>query len=340
MWITGTNRYGPVFAPDTGGAGGTGGDSGGDGGSPGGDAGGGAGDAGGGSAADRLAGDSGGDAGGGAGDAGGKTEPFDGEAAFSLWMEGAPEALKSNPAIARHKSIEGMASALANAQALIGGEKLPKPKGPDDTEALDAIYSALGRPEDPSGYEFQGYEPKGGFSDMDKSFHQAMAPKLHEAGISPAQLDVLVPAFSEFFEAQQGSVGEAQKQADARAESELRSEWGAAYDQKMQAAKASAVALGMTTEDIDAMEQGAGFVSTMKVFANIQDKIGEGGLPTGDGQATFGAMTPSAAKARLVEVNASLSEFAGKMNIGRDPKYKALRQEAADLQKMIHPEDK
>lgn len=49
--------------------------------------------------------------------------------------------------------IERLANGYLNAEKLIGGDKLPMPKGDDDTEGYERIYKALGRPDEADGYE-------------------------------------------------------------------------------------------------------------------------------------------------------------------------------------------
>ncbi len=70
------------------------------------------------------------------------------------WRDTLPEDIRGDEGLSKFDNAKDEAERLANlsrsyvnAQKMIGGDKLPKPKGPDDKEALDAVYTALGRPE-------------------------------------------------------------------------------------------------------------------------------------------------------------------------------------------------
>lgn len=80
----------------------------------------------------------------------GQTQPT----ALPAWRNGLPEDIRADEGLSKFDAIKDdaernamLARSYVNAQKMIGGDKLPKPKGPDDKEALDAVYTALGRPE-------------------------------------------------------------------------------------------------------------------------------------------------------------------------------------------------
>jgi hypothetical protein len=68
------------------------------------------------------------------------------------FMEMIPEELREHPSLSPIKDVGNLARSYVNAQRLIGSDKIPLPKNPTD-EDLDNIYSKLGRPETPEGYE-------------------------------------------------------------------------------------------------------------------------------------------------------------------------------------------
>ena len=69
------------------------------------------------------------------------------------FMEMIPEELRQHPSLSPIKDVGNLARSYVNAQRLIGSDKVPLPKNPTE-EDLDNIYSRLGRPETPQGYEF------------------------------------------------------------------------------------------------------------------------------------------------------------------------------------------
>ena len=68
------------------------------------------------------------------------------------FMEMIPEELREHPSLSPIKDVGNLARSYVNAQRLIGSDKVPLPKNPTE-EDLDNIYSKLGRPETPEGYE-------------------------------------------------------------------------------------------------------------------------------------------------------------------------------------------
>ena len=68
------------------------------------------------------------------------------------FIEMIPEELREHPSLSPIKDVGNLARSYVNAQRLIGSDKIPLPKNPTD-EDLDNIYSKLGRPETPEGYE-------------------------------------------------------------------------------------------------------------------------------------------------------------------------------------------
>ena len=69
------------------------------------------------------------------------------------FMEMIPEDLREHPSLSPIKDVGNLARSFVNAQKLIGADKIPFPTNPTE-EDLSNIYSRLGRPETPEGYEF------------------------------------------------------------------------------------------------------------------------------------------------------------------------------------------
>ena len=53
------------------------------------------------------------------------------------WLDDLPDDLKTAPSLARYSSKEALARGYLNAEKMIGSEKVPIPKDPNDTEAWD-----------------------------------------------------------------------------------------------------------------------------------------------------------------------------------------------------------
>lgn len=80
----------------------------------------------------------------------------------------------------------------------------------------------------------------------------------------------------------------------------LQKEWGAAYEQNMNQAKAAAREFGIAPEVLDTIEKAAGFSTVMKAFSKIGGAIGESKFA--GGKPANAVMTPSQAVAQIGEL--------------------------------------
>lgn len=200
-----------------------------------------------------------------------------------------------------------------NLEKLFGADKagntvmLPKPDAPQ-TE-VDAFYNRLGRPAEPAGYKIQ--VPDG----SPREFADGAAAKMHELGLSQKQGEAIGLWYNEQAKAAmdgQAAQREQQFQADDVA---LKTEWGAAFTQKLADAQAAARGLGLQPADIDALQQVRGHKWTMDLLAKIGSKTGEADFVTGSSKAPFSAaLTPGQAKARIAELKADKNWVARYLN--------------------------
>ena len=147
------------------------------------------------------------------------------------FMEMIPEDLREHPSLSPIKDVGNLARSFVNAQKLIGADKIPFPTNPTE-EDLSNIYSRLGRPETPEGYEFA---TDGNVITEDVAAEYAGVA--HKLGLSPKQAAGILDYYK-------GSVGQtteemeqlAQEQAE-QTTNELKREWGNSFESKVAAAK-------------------------------------------------------------------------------------------------------
>lgn len=177
-------------------------------------------------------------------------------------------------------------------------ERLLKlPEKLDDAEAMAAVFTRLGRPETPEGYELpviREGQPEDTNPFLQKTFH--------EAGLNKQQATKLATALGE----RAKTVAEAhqQKLAEIQAEKEmnLKNEWGAAYQQNMGQVAKIAEAMGITKEQMLVMEDAIGVDTLAKGIYNL---VGKFGIKLGEDDPSAGgngghfALSPAAAKARI-----------------------------------------
>jgi hypothetical protein len=160
---------------------------------------------------------------------------------------------------------------------------------------MDQFYNKLGRPADPTLYELP--IPEGAPKDM----VDWAKPVFHEAGLTKQQAKVVTEKWNEHVAGLAAKQKETYAQTIAQENGQVKTEWGAAYEQELGKAKNAAKALGIKPEQIDALEGSLGFAGLMKMMANIGARIGEDKFVGGDG-AGGSAMTPVGAQARIKQL--------------------------------------
>lgn len=185
-----------------------------------------------------------------------------------------------------------LATGYRNLEKLLGGEKLPMPKGETDAEGWGRVYDALGRPKDATGYKLA--LPEG----ADPAFAQAAAGKFHELGLNAKQASAL----AEWWNGQAATVTQAQAQAQSQATerdiSGLRQEWGQAFDENVEMGRRAAAQFGLDQVKLTAMENAIGTGELLKLMAQVGRGLGEDKFVGSDSRTSFG-LTPAAAKQRI-----------------------------------------
>lgn len=188
-----------------------------------------------------------------------------------------------------------------NLQKTFGADKagntvvLPGEKA--DEATMNTFYNKLGRPEKVEAYSVK--EIAGLNADQSKDFLAAA----HKAGFTDKQVAVI----KEWNDAQSTKVNaelETNVKVEfAKQEATLKQDWGAKFDENIGAAKVAAAKLGLTTDQVNAMQIALGYDGVMKLIAQIGTGLGEGTFVTGDKGRAGGEhnniMTPEQAKTEL-----------------------------------------
>lgn len=161
--------------------------------------------------------------------------------------------------------------ALRDTKSYVGADKntiikIPKP-AEDGSVDYSEVYRTLGRPEDASGYGFE-----------ESDFTKMAAPKLFEMGITKAQAEGLSKLMEEWGASTTASQAEAAEQARAKGIDALKKAWGAEFEVNNEVA-AKAVrelseATGISSEDLDKIEDLIGVEKAAKLFYAIGSKDG------------------------------------------------------------------
>lgn len=217
----------------------------------------------------------------------------------------------------------GAIKAHQEAQKLIGvpADKIIRvPRGADDEQGWKDVRTKLGIPSDPKEYDFSGVKFKDGTA-LDDAFVQTLSKSLVEANVPKGSAAAVAKAVVDFMEnAETADAGETQAKL-ALEKDTLQANWGNKFNANMIVAQNAAKTLGVTPEQIAALEQVVGYASVMEMFRNIGARTGEDtfvrtSAPNGGG----GPMTREEAAATMAERKADSSWVAKFMN--GDPQAK------------------
>lgn len=177
--------------------------------------------------------------------------------------------------------------------------KLPKDlSSPEGQQALEQLYTRLGRPATPDGYKVEIPKEHGS-----PEFAKGASEAFHKAGLTEGQAKAITDFFNNFAQGQIQARGEQFKQTIETGKANLKKEWGAAHEHNMSVARRAAAEFGADGKMIDAMEAAVGYDGVMKFFHGLGSKIGEATFHGGKGGSNPNApMTPSQAKSRLAEL--------------------------------------
>lgn len=185
-----------------------------------------------------------------------------------------------------------LANGYRNLEKLLGGEKVPLPKGAEDKEGWSRVYDALGRPKTADEYGLQ--LPEGGNAD----FLKAAAGKFHELGLSKAQAETLASWYNEQAAAQLGASQQAQSAKVEQDMQALKSEWGQAWDENVELGRRAARQFGLDAGKLEALENALGTGEMLKFMSRIGRGLTEHTFEGGRSTNSFG-LTPESARQRI-----------------------------------------
>lgn len=190
------------------------------------------------------------------------------------------------------KDPSELAVGYKNLEKLLGGEKLPMPKGADDAEGWGRVYDALGRPK--SAEEYKLPLPTGD----DGGFAKVASGWMHEAGLNQKQAEIIASKWNEYM---QTANGNETQQSAAKVEADLTSlkgEWGQTWDENINLGQRAAKTFGLDADKLSAMENALGTGEMLKLMSRIGRGLTEHNFEGGNTPTGFG-MTPAAAQERI-----------------------------------------
>ena len=230
------------------------------------------------------------------------------------WKAGLSDDLRADKSLENIKDISSLAKSYIHAQRLVGADKIPVPNKFATEKDWDAVYEKLGRPKTADEYKYNLSEDQKVDTEALKNF----SSQAHKLGLLPTQAQGMVSYYNEMIGKQLADAESVSTSQREKAMTELKTEWGQAYDQKLQ--KANTVVSSVFPKGIMSMnlEDGTKFgdhPEVIKAFAALGEKMGEDDIIKSDGPVY---MTPKEIEKQIGELQQPGSAYWDKNHPNHD----------------------
>ena len=221
------------------------------------------------------------------------------------WKANLSDEVRADKSLENIKDIEGLAKSYVHAQKLVGADKIPVPNKYATDKDWDAVYEKLGRPKSSDGYKYELPEDQ----KVDEAALKNFSSQAHKLGLLPTQAQGMVKFYNEMMGKQLADAESISTAQRDKAMTELKTEWGQAYDQKLQ--KANAVVSSVFPKGIMSMnlEDGSKIgdhPAVIKAFSALADKMGEDDIVQSSGPVF---MTPKEIEKQIGELQQPGSSY-------------------------------
>lgn len=245
------------------------------------------------------------------------------------WRHVLAEELRDHPALSGFEDVGALAREHVHLQKLIGRKGIVPPGEDATPEDHARFYDALGRPAQPDDYELDDIERPEELP-WSAEIEEKMLERMHAAGLTNAQAKALVSGYVEL-QAQNWTAARAEQgRAVETAMAELRTEWGQAFDAKLDLAnRAFAMAFGDHVDDVRGLRLADGsFLGDhphlVRGFALIGDVMAEAEFA--EAGAMSGSLSREQARLQLSELEGDAHARAALLDRGHpDHKQTLLR---------------
>ena len=194
-----------------------------------------------------------------------------------------PDEYKEDKALANFQDMNQFVKSYLHAQKMVGLDKIPVPNKYATDEDWKEVYKRLGAPEKPDQYKYKFAKDQ----KVDEASLKAFNEVAQKNGLMPKQAENIVKFYNEL--SQQSVNQEASKVDAARLESEtvLKTEYGAAYNKRLdQAKRLASQTLGEDFLNKTVLKDGSRLgdnLEVIKAFSNLADKLSEDEIVKGEG---------------------------------------------------------
>ena len=244
-------------------------------------------------------------------------------------LEVIPEDIRNDPNIKKYKDIGELAKGHLETVKLVGRKGVILPTENSTPEEKEKFYNSIGRPEKAELYKFTPIENLHHTIQIQPESEAAFKGIAHQLGLTQSQADGLNAWYLSNVSGQLGKQDEAFDIAKKGAETKLRAEWGAEYNQNLILAKRITEKFG-GKEAIAALGDLGNNPAALKLLANIGKRMSEDSI--NHGEISDLATSTLDAKKRIEILNRQIMGM--KTN---DPDYDKLLKERIKLYEIAYP---
>lgn len=190
--------------------------------------------------------------------------------------------------------------AYQNLETLLGAEKAGRtvvlPKDDKDADGIKAFRAKLGVPEKAEDYQLP--VPQG----ADGNFAKTAAGWMHELGVPLKQAQALTEKWNGFFAKVLADKAASDEATSKAAVADLQKEWGAKFEENGEMGRRFAKELGVSADELNAIESALGTARMLKLFHGGGVKLGEPGAITDAQKGGFTAAGQKAAQEQIAAI--------------------------------------
>ena len=226
------------------------------------------------------------------------------------WYSTLSEEYRNHPSIQKFNDANGLAKSYLNLESMMGQEKIPVPKGVDDSNAWGLYRKAFNVPEAAENYniKIEGVEDEklGLFKEL---FHKHNIPQDTAQALTDAYVEDIKQLFAHQDQLKQVAM--------ENATNELKKEWGLKYEENLKTARNFLEKMAGNEEDYKYFEGVIGNdAKFIKLLSKMGESISEGSLGGFESQTGGFVKTPKEAEAELNSIlnNPDDAYWAGSRN--------------------------
>ena len=230
------------------------------------------------------------------------------------WKASLSDEVRADKSLENINDIESLAKSYVHAQKMVGADKIPVPNKFATDKDWDAVYEKLGRPKTAEEYKFNLPEDQ----KVDDAALKNFSTQAHKLGLLPGQAEGMVKFYNEMRSTELAAAESTATGQREKAITELKTEWGQAYDQKLQQANnvvANVFPKGFMDTNLEDGTKLGDHPAVIKAFASLAGKMGEDNIVQASGPTH---MTPKQIDKEILALQAPGSAYWLKNHPGHD----------------------